>query len=532
MKADEPYIIDSAVGNFYGQDPLILGWPGSLIVLFLFILYFVYYLFLKLGGAVASVEDFIFLYWDDPSTLYLIGRISVAVCGALTIVALYRLAHRGFGRRTAILSALFLTFAFMHVRHSHFALPDVPMTLFLVLLVSLSLRLLSGAGLVSYFLAGALTGLAGALKYHALIIVVPLLLAHFLGGSGIGRDGSKKLGVLFGAVLVFFYIGCPYVLTDPKAVLDSTRIVVFGQKDIGNIRGIPTGPAFLYLFGTVLPRSIGKPMLFSALAGIVALLVTRRKKNFVLLSYPVIYIILLSTSRTIFLRYAIPLIPFMALFSAVFIAKIGERAGNSTIGRAAVIGLAALVVLPQAWTSVLFGHMLTVRDTRITARRWIVEQLPANSSIVLDHVPFSVPMGFNEWVFNYEMRDDRWGDLKYRYLEEHGDEKINTFDLTYMSGELPDEIGGDGPHFIIVSSYVRNLFFGKTGRAIERRMPEAFRERRSFYNRVEEEGVLLMRFAPTGVEMSGDGDVYGVDINPEPGPVIEVYRMRKESGPS
>jgi len=101
LKADEPYIIDSAVGNFYGQSPIILGWPGSLLVLILFVFYYFYYFLLKASGALSSVEDLIFMYWNDPTTFYLIGRAFVAVTGAATVAVLYRMVSVMYSRTSS-----------------------------------------------------------------------------------------------------------------------------------------------------------------------------------------------------------------------------------------------------------------------------------------------------------------------------------------------------------------------------------------------------------------------------------------------
>jgi len=526
LKADEPYIIDSAVGNFYSQSPIILGWPGSFLVLILFVFYFLYYLALKALGSISSVEDLIFMYWNDPSTFYLIGRVFVAVTGAATVAVLYRMASKMHCRTTAVLSSAFLTFAFMHMRHSHFALPDVPMTLILVLLVYLSYLILEGAGSLTYVVAGALCGLAVALKFNAAMIVLPLLLAHFLAGPEHRTSGWRNLSLLLLSIPVFFYIGCPYILTDPGAVLESIRTVVIDQKTIGNTRAIATSPVYLYLFGTVLPKSAGWPMVVMSVAGLLVLLVRPARKDLLVMSYPVLYALLLSTSKTLFLRYAIPLIPFMALLSGVFIVRAGSVIKPDAARKAAVVLLSAVILLPQFWNTVMFGHMLTQTDTRVEARKWILEQIPGGSSIVLDSVPFSVPMGFGEWVLNYERLGGRWGPLKYKYLNARSADKVNSYVLRYTLGEMSEDFWEFDPNYVIVSSYVKSLFYGASGKNLAAKMPKTLERRRAYYDRVEAGGDLLMVFTPAESGTEEPDDVYGVDVNPRPGPVIKIYRMR------
>lgn len=527
LKPDEPYIIDSALGNLWSQDPIILGWPGSLLVLSLSVLYSLYYFILKVSGSVAELEDFIFMYWDDPTAFYLAGRVLVATTGAITVTVLYRLCAKLYGRKAALLSSLFLAFAFMHVRHSHFALPDIPMTLLLVIALSLSWRMLKGAGHMTYIAAGALCGLSASLKFNSLVIVFPLLISHLLRESRNKHDDRGKLVALCASTVAFFYIGCPYILTDPRAMLASIREVVIGQKEIGNTRAVPTGPALSYLFWYILPHSTSWAMVILSMIGFVFLLVRPTRWSFVLLSYPVIYVMLLSTSKTLFLRYSVPLIPFMALFSGVALMRITGLVRNERLRRALLIMISLTVLLPLVRTALLFDHMLTRSDTRIEARRWVIEQLPPGSRILLDNVPFSVPMGFREWVQNYEMRGDRWGELKYRYLDARAQEKANSFELMYTGQGVGEDIWDFKPHYVIMSSYVKNLFYGERGDAVAARVPEIARRRRAFYEKVESEGELLMRFAPTGFQDAADDDVYGVAIQPEPGPAITIYRIKE-----
>ena len=527
LKADEPYIIDSAMGNFYGQSPIILGWPGSLLVLILFVFYYFYYLLLKLSGSLSSIEDLIFMYWNDPGTFYLIGRVFVAVTGAATVAVLYRMASKMYCRTTAILSSSFLALAFLHMRHSHFALPDVPMTLILVVLVFLSYRIMKGAGTWTYLLAGAPCGLAVALKFNSVMIVAPLLLAHFLREAEHKRGDWWNLSLMLISMPFFFYVGCPYVLTDPHAVLESIRTVVIHQKSIGNTRAIATSPVFLYLFGTILPKSTGIPMVVMAVAGVLVLLIRPSRKNLLVLSYPVLYVILLSTSKTLFLRYSIPLIPFMALLAALFIVRAVSMLSSPAARKVCLVTLSCLIILPQFWNTVMFGHMLTETDTRTEAREWMIEQLSGGSRIVLDSVPFSVPLGFTEYVLNYERLGNRWGPLKYKYLNAHSEQKMNSFELKYTTGEISETFWEFDPHFVIVSSYVKNLFYGTSGENLTRKMPKTVERRRAYYDRVEERGELLLVFSPVGVGEDEPDDVYGVDVYPQPGPVIKIYQMRR-----
>src|SRR5213078_1942504 len=96
----------------------------------------------------------------------------------LTVAVVYRLGRQIRDETTGLVSALFLTFAFIHVRDSHFGTTDITMTLFIVGAVSLLLDAHESGDRRQFALAGLVAGLAAATKYNAVILLVPMAVAH------------------------------------------------------------------------------------------------------------------------------------------------------------------------------------------------------------------------------------------------------------------------------------------------------------------------------------------------------------------
>ena len=86
---------------------------------------------------------------------YLWGRALTALLGTLTVVVAWRIGRR-LGPAAGLWAAAFLAVNPQHVRESHFALTDVPMTFFVTLTLLLSVRAAEIPALRSFAAAGEL----------------------------------------------------------------------------------------------------------------------------------------------------------------------------------------------------------------------------------------------------------------------------------------------------------------------------------------------------------------------------------------
>src|SRR5438093_9651129 len=117
-------------------------------------------------------------YAADPTMFYMIDRCISALLGTATVLIVYRLAEKLFDRKTAIISSLFLSFAYLHVRTSHFGVTDVPMTFFVMLSVLFCIKARFEKTPGNYALAGLFAGLAASTKYNAVLVVFSMFVVH------------------------------------------------------------------------------------------------------------------------------------------------------------------------------------------------------------------------------------------------------------------------------------------------------------------------------------------------------------------
>ena len=104
-----------------------------------------------------------------------------------------------------------------------------------------------------------------------------------------------------------------------------------------------------------------------------------------MLAFPLPYYVILGSGLTVFVRYMVPIVPFLCLTAAVFVDRLADSIGRSLeTGRArdvSTVALAAIVMIPTAISSVSFDRLMTKVDTRVIAAGWIASYYPSGASI-------------------------------------------------------------------------------------------------------------------------------------------------------
>jgi hypothetical protein len=388
-RPDELLIISVVLPFFEGSlNPEFFDYPALHLYL-LAILYGVYYCWGLLAGHFTDAAAFIGSLRQSWEPFFLIGRATAATMGSATILVVYALGARLFGVQTGLLAALFSALSFLHVRDSHFGTTDVPMTFFLTCTMLALVRASQSGSRWDARLAGVLAGLATATKYPAVMVVMPLMVVAFMRGwphRSSWRRGvreSQLLPLIAPFVLVFLAVN-PYLLLDHETALAHLR-----QLHESSVTGMTPpdllGRGWAYHLPYSLWYGLGLPLLAAAVAGCVVMFRRAPAQAAVLAAFPVSYYLVAGTAHNVFVRYMIPLVPFLCLFAAWFVAEAacrlarGSRRRQSAI--VAVLGL--LVILPSAVSIVQFNRLLSQEDSRLIAGRWLAEHMERGGSIYM-----------------------------------------------------------------------------------------------------------------------------------------------------
>jgi hypothetical protein len=328
----------------------------------------------------------VFSVHDVTATSYaarfLIARVLSALAGCGTVAMVYYTGTRIAGRRKGLAAAACLAFAFLHVRDSHFGVTDVPMT-FLLAVAFLWTAKLSASGSRSDLIGAAIfAGLATATKYNAALMVVPatFVLLTDPADRPIG-ERFRRVALFVGLMLVTFLVVAPFSLVEHRELVAELRLVAdnLAGRPGSNLRG------WTYHLTTTLRYGLGLPLLVAGLAGAAMLVWQRPRVGICVALFPLSYYAVAGSGYTVFTRHMQPVVPFICLTAGYAIATGSEwlaaavRRPSWTAGLAAVG--AGLVLWPSANAVIAFDRLLARDDSRLLARRWIDERVPAGSTI-------------------------------------------------------------------------------------------------------------------------------------------------------
>ena len=384
VRPDELTLI-ARVMNFFSWDlnPRFFSYP-SLLMYLLFLAYNLYYCLGLALGKFRSLGDFIAFYARDPSSFYLISRGISALFGTLSILAVHQLALRLFGRIEALLAACFLAFAYLHVRDSHFGTTDVPVTFFVIASYVAMAAFWNASSTRTSTVAGLFAGLAASTKYMGALLCVPMVLARlFAADTPPGRPRSQAPNrslVVFGlAFAAAFLAGTPY------ALVELARIRGDFAREVRAVWafGYPLPSGWVYHLTCSLRYGLGLPLLGASLLGCFVLFHRDWRKACFLMSFPLLYYVLMGKGNRDFVRYAIPLVPFLCVTAAVLLSQLHALARRQiSAGRSSSLLAGAVVALlfPSLDSVVRFDSLLGKQDTRVAARQYVEQVVPSGSS--------------------------------------------------------------------------------------------------------------------------------------------------------
>jgi hypothetical protein len=394
LTADEPHQIVQALKIGAGEGgPLVRMWhtigKGGLDYL-LFFEYSALYAFWWLAGRVQGPTDFALQYLTNPTAFYVVGRVTVAVLGALSTLAVFYVGRRMYDERIGLAAAFVGAVAYYPTSVSHVINVHVPMTSAL------------WAGIATYLLyetsgrrrhlvtAGLLCGAAIALAYSAavglLMLLVALLFvpvrandrthrltdAVILGGGAIVSVALMSPDLLTGAGLLFqnFVATSASAPTaaDTRSAIDSVTILQphdwFGVAQL------------LFTPDNLLTTT-------AAVIGMIAGVVSRERWTILLSAATVFFILLISASnRGLQEAYLLPVIPAVWLLAGRGVAAVSRRRAPVMIAGVAAIAAASL------FFTVREDLMLMTPDTRVLAKQWIESHVPPGSKILMDGMRF------------------------------------------------------------------------------------------------------------------------------------------------
>ena len=413
------------------------------------------------------------LYADIPDMRPLARAIS-ALADAGTVGAVYLLGKALWSRRAALIAALIVALAVVHIQLSHFFAVDTLLALFCVMSAIFLVRVARRGRAADSVLAGVFVALALATKISAAPLLAAYCAAHLISAFGLSPAAphfrrpliadsviAAALNAAAGglAALIAFFIFQPYAILDfarfyadvsqqsemarrivdfpyTRQYIDTTpywyhirQLAVWGfglplgalawaSLGYAAVRGMGIRAALAYAaLGIALPAAILALSVSSlavicaagiASAAVIATIPARKpgaRLDAILLAWVIPYFIVMGAFDVKFMRYMLPIAPFLALFAAKAAMDIWglvsrPRGFAGGVAKTAALGLGIAVMLAAALYAIAYSRIYATPHPAVRASEYLRDILPERSTILKEHWEESLPN-----LGEYEIRE-------------------------------------------------------------------------------------------------------------------------------
>ncbi len=352
-----------------------------------------------------AVGETISLLVKDNNWVYNWGKINLVTRGvsvlfsSLTIFLVFLVAKVIWSKKIGLIASFLTAFTASLIQTAHYGVTESMLTFWLVLVLLLSLKLLEKQRLKEYLRIGLIVGLAVSTKISALsFIVVPLVSHSFVSIKN--RKQFKYLNYQFKLLVLILVALVTFIILSPYAFIDKTKFL----ESMAYESGVATGKlkvVYVLQFEKTLPYlfqlknliwQVGPVVLLGYLGFLLLLFTAIKKKNkklLIFVSFPLAYFVYVGSWHTKFIRYMVPLIPFLIMAASWLIFEVQKK------WRQWGSFLIILALGSSLFWSFAFFSIYTRESTRITASQWIYQNIPQEVKILGEHWDDGLPIGID-----------------------------------------------------------------------------------------------------------------------------------------
>lgn len=382
----------------------------------------------------------ILLNQNNYDMITLVGRAISGIFDLGSLVILFLIGRRLYGKWVGLLAAMLLSFSVLNIQLSHFYAVDTFANLFIVATLYFLLRAVTSGRWVDFALTGIMFGLGLASKVSVFTLAAPIVVMLGLDYYRRSRNADVRSAlepslVRFLTVLLFaafvFRITQPIAFTGPgfwnwslnprwlKDILDQQNTVT-GNTDLPWVQQWTNRSIFFAVYNIVV-WGLGLPLGLAGLAGfgLAAFELVRLKKMEHVL--PLVYVATTFLYHGLtfikFMRYFLPIYPFLALFAAYLIFWLWRKARETQsplvpefnpqdprprwqiildrikISQPVAFGVSILVMGGTLCYAFAFSSIYSKPNSRVTASLWIYNNIPAGSTLANEHWDDWMPIG-------------------------------------------------------------------------------------------------------------------------------------------
>jgi hypothetical protein len=343
------------------------------------------------------------------------GRVLSGLFDALTALLVFAVGLRLWGAWQGLAASAFYAFALLPIQLGHFYICEPFMSTFMAASLLFSILYYQHPRPWLIVLAGICAGLAMACKLSAFpVAVVPVAAVALRWFAQSRADSSTRKAAWTGAVLLLmltsagmfagFFVGDPYAVLDAPYYLARMSEQTTTQNGVNDLwftrKYVGTLPV-LYPWGQLVLLGAGPLVGLAGTlgVGVVAARVWAHRNwaEALLLVGGGVYFASIAFWEIKWVRYLIPMSPYLCLFAIAFVEWIGDRFGSATkretsLGVRARVATLSLLLISAAFGGFALSTIYRSEHTQIQASRWIYENAPPGSRIGIEETAIAMPL--------------------------------------------------------------------------------------------------------------------------------------------
>lgn len=403
---DEPIFMIKAVEMLSSGslNPKWFGHPGSTTIYLIAAVDALTVGWARLTGAYPTTEQFIRAAYADPSLLFVPARTAMAMLGVIAVGLTFLVGRRLSGSAVGLIAAAFLAINPLHIAWSQVVRTDVHASVFMLAALFFAIGGARDGRLRDFALAGLFTGFAIATKWPAVVIFVAVIGASVHGFRS-RRDGKARTARNFGAAVLATILGLfcasPFLFLDFPTVLAN----VTNEVKVGHLaqNGGGFGENLWWYLRAQAAGSMGWIGLLLAALGAGLMTVRDPVGRATIVPATAAFLFLISSQDIIYSRWLVPALPFLCIFAAHALnwcaALLAARLRLSD--QRALLGVLTMLALVPSASNAAATAVERANDTRGQAARWARSHIPAGSTVLIEHLEFS--LRDQPWTFLFPL---------------------------------------------------------------------------------------------------------------------------------
>lgn len=436
---DEPIYYDHALGFGLGQWDIGYFKKPSFFLYFYGAFYYLAYLY----APFMDWKNFVDAFWQDPTYVASVGRGISVFFAAGTVYMLGKIGQRAFGWWVGLAAALFMAVDFTHLRISPIVISDIPALFFITLAAWFALKLSETGARKDYLWCAVSIALAASFKYNVFSVMF-LLAGHTV--YQFNRTQKTQTSPSWKALLLcprlwlsLCLIPALFLLLNPMILKDfSTFWAHLNMEKRHMLQRNPDDPAahwqpmaaFGSIFFKILPRAQGWLLYIPGLLGMAWGFLKARRQSLVLLSFPLVFLMVVLQFQLINAKYLLPLFPFWYLMAALFYRNALQGLSRRwPLLRSPVLGI-LLVAGVSFWTwteSTRYINTFTRSDTRNVATSAVQRLVRPNDTLILEPDTLTLDNRlFRSWLIMARYTGERF------LVQNQAPDKIKQLNLAHL----------------------------------------------------------------------------------------------------